>query len=243
MPYVGSEVSAKVTVAKYTVELDPLPTYAVQGDTVTFTGRVLLDTTPVAGTRVEIYLEETRIAACATGSDGRFSIPWVAEYGLVCDAYQFWAVHVESGAMSPTRSMAISYRTRISVSAPSSVRAGEPFTVSGRLEYEYSAPGDWRPLVGKVVSIYYDGTKLADATTGSDGSYSATVTIPSPGNYTIRAVFAGEMPMAVSVAVRGVTVEGVVEEIVSTAPLIVAFASLLLPVVVIVYNEVVKARG
>jgi hypothetical protein len=62
-----------------------------------------------------------------------------------------------------------------------------------------------------TVDIYWrdPSTKIASATTGSDGSYSATYTIPSgttAGTYYVKAVFGGYGIYAASIAEKAVTV-------------------------------------
>jgi hypothetical protein len=79
----------------------------------------------------------------------------------------------------------------MSISAPDSVIVNQYFTISGMLEYE-SDSGVWSGLGGKTVSLFYNGTKIADVTTGSDGSYSKSTAISSPGTYTLKASYGGE---------------------------------------------------
>ena len=202
IPYIESEATAPVSVERYTVELDPLPAYKVQGEWVSFTGRVLRDTEPVPTTRVEIYRAGTLVAAGYTDPDGRFSIPWRVEYGLGCRTHSFVAYHPDSGKYSETRYMAVAFKTRISLNTPDKVTPGEPFYISGKLEYE-SEPYVWKPLGGKSVDIYIDDSYVKSVTTGADGSYSTTVTIYTPGTHTVKAVYHGEgVP---GVEVRAVT--------------------------------------
>jgi len=237
IPYIESEASAPVSVERYTVELDPLPAYKVQGEWVSFTGRVLRDTEPVPTTRVEIYRAGTLVAAGYTDPDGRFSIPWRVEYGLGCRTHSFVAYHPDSGTYSAGRSMAIAYKTRITLTVPEKVEPGKPFEVSGKLEYEATAPGDWKPLGGKIVSIYYNNIKVAEVTTEADGSFRASVTIPTPGTYTIRATFAGEgVAAAPALAAIPVTAEGVAEVIL---PILGAAA---IPAIVLAIVAISEAR-
>ena len=104
--------------------------------------------------------------------------------------------------------VAVAYPTRISISAPGKVLVNETFTISGKLEYQ-SEDGVWRPLAGRTVSLYCDGTKIGDVATGSDGSYLRTASIPSPGTYTLKAVYAGEgLGLAPAAAESRLTVPG-----------------------------------
>jgi hypothetical protein len=78
-----------------------------------------------------------------------------------------------------------SVATQLTITAPDTVVAGAPFTVSGRLTANNVGIG------GATIEIYVGTTLAARTTTGPDGSYSASITIPSPGTYTIRARFPG----------------------------------------------------
>jgi len=66
-----------------------------------------------------------------------------------------------------------------------------PILHTGKLEYR-DRDGVWKGLAGRTVTLYYNGTKIGDVTTGSDGSYSKSARITTPGTYTLKAVYAGE---------------------------------------------------
>jgi hypothetical protein len=125
--------------------------------------------------------------------------------------------------------MEILYATRISISAPDQTVAGRSFTVSGKLEYE-SDTEVWSPLGYRTVSLYCNDTKIADVTTGTDGSYSVAMQIPKAGTYTLKAVFPGEGLLAAA-TFQGLTVSPEVKSVISLAlPIItgaiVAYASM-----------------
>ena len=80
--------------------------------------------------------------------------------------------------------------TTLTLSAPSSVVVGVPFTISGRLTFREG--GVDYPLQGRTIELSYNGVSLGTATTGSDGTYSKSVTIPDVGTYTLMANYAGE---------------------------------------------------
>jgi hypothetical protein len=75
--------------------------------------------------------------------------------------------------------------TQLTITAPDVVVAGAPFTVSGRLTANNVGVG------GATIEIYVGTTLVTKTTTGADGGYSASITIPSPGTYTIKARFPG----------------------------------------------------
>jgi len=70
------------------------------------------------------------------------------------------------------------------------VGPGEEVTASGTLSW--SLPRAGGPLANATVSIYLNGTKLADVKTDSYGRFSYTFRAPvAPGTYTIKASFGG----------------------------------------------------
>jgi hypothetical protein len=85
----------------------------------------------------------------------------------------------------------IAYPSRISIEAPDVVIVGQPYTIRGKLERE-SDENYWTPLANRTVKVYRDGTLLATPTTDSNGEYSVTDTITSPGTYTLKARYEGE---------------------------------------------------
>jgi hypothetical protein len=191
--------------------MDRLPPYAVAGRGIRFSGRLTVDGTGVGGEEVRVrlcsYVTPTLcsdIGSTMTRPDGTWYLDWSVGYEYACSRYYFKAVHPASGAESAMQLMAVAYPTRLSITAPSRVTTGAPFRVEGKLEYENPA-GRWNPLGGRRVSIYYDDTKLVDVTTASDGSYTATVSIPTPGTYTLKAYYAGEgiTATAAAIAVAG----------------------------------------
>lgn len=91
--------------------------------------------------------------------------------------------------------------------SPLKVTPGSKITITGKLTRNDTGAG----LSGMTVDIYWrePSTKIASATTGSDGSYSATYTIPSgitAGTYYVKAVFGGYGIYAASLAEKTVTV-------------------------------------
>lgn len=200
MPYNPVQASRSVNVMSITVSLEvtPGPPWTA-GQTITLRARVLSGGSPVPGRTVYFWLwpwEGKVIGTGTTGSDGyatlNYTIPWV-EIGvtLPCSTISFGAQDATSWVKSNEVWGKCAYPTRISISAPDSVVAGQPFTVSGKLEYQSSSTS-WSPLANRTVSIFYDSNKLADVTTDSGGNYSASVRINTPGTYTLSAVYAGE---------------------------------------------------
>jgi hypothetical protein len=185
------------------------------GQTVTLKVQSVQDSTPRVGKSIYFYATTqagtSTYFSATTGSDGyataTYTIPWVIDGGTVpCTTLRFDAQDLEAGAWSTSISGKVAYPTRISISAPDSVGPNVNFTVSGKLEYQNS-PTTWAGLAGRTVSLYYNGNKIGDVATGSDGSYSKSdCKIPTSGTYTLKAVYAGEGLTAAAAAVLGLTV-------------------------------------
>jgi hypothetical protein len=77
------------------------------------------------------------------------------------------------------------FGTKLTITAPDVVVAGAPFTVSGRLTVDTAGVG------GATIEIYVGANLVTRVTTGADGSYSATISIPTTGTHTIKARFPG----------------------------------------------------
>ncbi len=206
MPYEAATQTQKVVAMSVDVYLE-VPSKAVQGDKITFTGYVKINgQAPGKMLPLEIWSSinnwASPIVTGYTFTDGTWSIVWTVPYGVACREYSFRATVKIDGTpySSPLRSMLVSYRTRIRLEAPSNVLINQPFTVTGYLEYENPA-NTWNPLGGRTVSIYLDGAKITDVTTDSSGKFSASLTITSPGDHTVEARFAGELPTRYAIAV------------------------------------------
>lgn len=211
MPYQSASATRSITVQATTVTLtvSPSPPWTA-GQTITLSALVVVSGTPVSGRTVWFYREHPSgtyeaIGYAATGSDGRaaisHTIPWKtsAGYTIPCNTINFEAADESTGATSSKVSGKVAFRTRISITAPGMVEANQLFIMEGKLEYE-SASGVWSGLAGKTVSLYYNGTKIMDVTTSSDGSYTASAKIATAGSYTLKAAYAGEGLTAVAIA-------------------------------------------
>jgi len=215
MPYNRAEGTKSITVEAVTITLECVPSPPLTaGQTVTLKATLKRDGNPWPGETIVFYFSTLyRIGEAVTDSNGvatmTYTVPWtVAGTTVPCRHWKypeplFEAIHPGSAKYAYVEG-AVAYPTRISISAPDRVPAGTDFVIEGKLEYQ-SASGVWSPLAGKTVSIYYNGTKLIDLTTLSDGRYSALVRINTPGRYTLRAVYAGE-GFATAMAFLGLTV-------------------------------------
>lgn len=203
MPYAAAQASKGVTVyaVNVSLEVSPGPPWVAEQQ-VTLRARVTYDGSPASNVLVGFFIRDVEtgwdgyLGDARTDGNGYATITTAVPYELdgnpiPCGEASFRAVHYATGASSPEVRGKVAYPTSITISAPDSVLRGQPFTVSGMLTYKASAIR-WAGLPNRTVSIYYNGTKLADVRTGSDGSYSAQVSIPASGSFTLRAVYPGE---------------------------------------------------
>jgi hypothetical protein len=238
-PNAPASATRSITVLAITVTFNIDKRWVKLGETanesVTFSGKVTADTTPVAGVTVSIgYYYGGKwnwIRSTTTASDGTYSLSTVLKFGevLACLDYD-WAAFSQ-GTYSPYKRLAVAYNTRVrALSAPSSVAPNEAFTVSGYLERE-TALGTWGAVAGATVSIFYNTTKLGDATTGSDGYFSLSgCKIPTSGTYTLKASYAGADIPAAAVAFLGITVTPETTSRIVTIAVPLTFGAILLAV-------------
>ena len=211
LPYNSVQNTKGITVLAVSITLSVDNSKPLAGSTINFSGKLTQNGVGWAGETVSIrmltpFREGWRnITSTTTGDDGSFSASWTVPWSISgtfpdgttgsvnvpCNKWEFSAYHSPTLTSSSTVYVWATYNTRISISAPASVAVNQVFSIDGVLEYE-SASGVWSGLGGKVVSIYYNGTKIADATTASDGKYSLTPKITASGEYTLKATYAGE---------------------------------------------------
>jgi len=203
MPYKSTSASKSISVYTVNLTCSANKRWVTLGGAVTFSGKLTYNGNPYTGRTVEIQelvpAGWVRRATGGTDSTGKYSATIkFTNYDYGCRDVSFRAYF--EGVASGTVKVAVAFPTRISVSAPSRVKPGVPFTVSGKLEYE-SSSGVWSGLANRTVSIRI-GSTTKTATTGSNGSYSASFTLSSSGSYTITASYAGEnIPTIVSTRV------------------------------------------
>lgn len=77
--------------------------------------------------------------------------------------------------------------TTLTISAPASVQIGQSFAITGILTRNDTGG----PVQGASIALKYNGTGLGSASTGVDGDYLRSVSLPAAGSYTLRAEFAG----------------------------------------------------
>jgi len=179
-----------------------------------FVGRLTKNGEPWPGEEVEIWFKYVEgdvtwvnmVAKGTTDSEGNYRIEWTVPWKLTvwkypdysesktiklpCGHYGLWAYHRNSGVYTAGKDFYVAYPTRISISAPDAVAVDYPFTVEGKLEY--CDEDTWKPLAGATVYVYYNGSEFGSGKTDSEGKYSVSGRISSPGTYTLTARYPGE---------------------------------------------------
>lgn len=233
MPINNVQASRNILIQAITVTfevVEPPPWLARQR--ITLKATVMIDGYPYKNQWVRWYcVEADKLIGTSmpTDDNGIAICSWLMPFNISpgvkmpCNTWTFQAVHRDSGVRSNTVSGAVAHVTRLSIDAPTPVGANVPFTISGLLEYE-SDPDIWSPLPNKIVSLFYNTTKIGDATTASDGTYSLTTSIPTSGMYSLTATYAGEGLLTIATLALGITNIGIRV----IAPIAIGIAMLLL---------------
>ena len=161
--------------------LDDIPSSAYTDETVRFTGRLTTDGRGVPNAAVEIREDDPGIdqllARGHTDSNGRFSIPWDVEEGLIETDFDVYA----SFDNDDTYGYARSYNQEIRISKhggsisldpiPSSARVGERVDFSGTLRLNGASPEGAVVYIKDEDSLSRDEL-LVTAYVGKDGRFS-----------------------------------------------------------------------
>jgi uncharacterized protein YfaS (alpha-2-macroglobulin family) len=222
MPYASTSIAKTITVQTVSVSLSVDNTRPKAGDTITFTGRVTSNGTPLANRSVNLYLIHPTgspywiIASGTTDSNGNFTARWTvpyrvtrdtATYTVPCTTWIFRLCDAWTGVCSSDLRIPAAYSTALSITTDKDAYApGETINVSARLVYATDT-GTF-PLPGATITFVMRDTSTGDivatqsATTGSDGVARVSFRAPTKtGSYQIRAEFGGmgyALPTAVS---------------------------------------------
>jgi hypothetical protein len=181
--------------------------------TITFTGRVTLDTaTPGANRSVSLFLihptgTQFFLASGTTDSSGTFTYKWTvpwklylggAPYNVPCRTWKARLCDNATGVCSPDLSIAVAYPTALSLSTDKDTYApGSKIQVTAKLVYADDVSSQ-NPLPGATITFQLidasTGSTVATetATTDADGLASVTFTAPSKaGTYSVKATFGG----------------------------------------------------
>jgi hypothetical protein len=234
LPYKDATASKPLTVEKIylSTEVSPVSPW-IGGSPMTVKGYLRKDSTPFAGQTIKFDMQSSTdsvtLGTATTGADGYATLTVNTPLVFMCQTgVLIGSTHVESGTVGSTVVGRVAYPTYLTITAPDKVAYGVPFTIAGDLTY-LSKNNLRLGLAGKTVSLYYNGTKIADLTTDVNGGYSKTTSIVTAGTYTLKAVYAGEGLTTASI--RTLSVEGLRSPAVMTAlpvaaGLLAVFASL-----------------
>jgi hypothetical protein len=76
---------------------------------------------------------------------------------------------------------------------PSTIYAGQRFSVSGYLFFDWDGDGIYEtPLSGKSVILVYDSSQIGNGITDSNGYFDISGYIYQTGNFTLKVKFLGE---------------------------------------------------
>ena len=238
--FAPSEASESLVVAaRVAVDLFIAFRWTKPGHKVPFEATVTEDGKPVAGVEVAFayqglgpnVTDAIIIGKATTDSNGKATFTWTATRTINTETvvgkdnpFKAWVYRYDTYWGSNTVYLAIAYPTTLTLSvSPSTVRPNEIFRVGGLLKYNETL------LAGKTIKIYLDTTLLGEATTRSDGTYEASFTAPStPGTYTVKARFEGELPTAspaeagkpVYVGVTPIPLSGIIATIVGVGGIV-----------------------
>ena len=155
------------------------PSSAEVGTSFKVSGTVRDDGEFLSEADIAIYVDGNYVTGTTTDENGYYSKNInISEIGV----YTLKATAVGASA---TRSIIIHYIPyvfSVSISAPSSVNAGQSFTVSGQVKDQYGYG-----YGGVTVTLYRNGSPFASIFADSNGYYSRTTSIITAGTYTLKA--------------------------------------------------------
>ena len=134
----------------------------------------------MVGVTVNIYVDGSFVTSTTTDSNGYYS------RNIYISTLGSHTLKATSIGASASRSIYVTYTPRVdsvTISAPSSVEAGQSFTVSGYVKDQYGYG-----YGGVTVKLYRNDSLFASVFTDSSGYYSKSTSISTAGTYTLKAV-------------------------------------------------------
>jgi hypothetical protein len=191
-----------VVIPAITLSASPM-SISYDDQSVTFSGTVTGtwpdgSTQPLASWPVELNATAAWTASLTTGSDGSFQDTVVHPEidGDLYFATTDWTSTTAGGASSAVGITATKDPVDLTATlSPAHTDYGKPVTISGKATYQSGSA--WKPLSDSTIDVYSGPpvdsgfVPLATATTGTDGSYSLTMTAEGSGTFT---VYAGGLP-------------------------------------------------
>lgn len=188
--------SPGIKLKQTTTEITRVNPVATKGDEFTVEGTVYAGKAePADGLLVEILINKTKEAkgAAVVGrgivSGGRFKITAVVPSDMAVGQYQVMAHCLKTSRYEESWSdpvIKVVSGTKITLSAPDRIKAGQTIILNGLLSGEYG-----ERLAGQNVQIYLDGALRDNLVTDSDGKFKWSGTFNLAGDYLLSASYAG----------------------------------------------------
>jgi len=143
----------------------------------------------MGGVSVSLYDNGSRFATVSTNSAGGYSISHsistAGVHELVANTSSMWAYRTINIIEPPPEPTGIP--TTLTITVPASTGLNENFNISGIL-YETDTG---IPIPNQPINHSYNGRSLGASTTGVDGSYLRSVSVPEAGVWTLKSEFPG----------------------------------------------------
>jgi hypothetical protein len=191
--HLGSTDTAAVDVAPVTPSLavDDVPRWVAYGDRVQVGGTVTVDGTPVPGANVSLWLGESPLGDAITDGTGRYVVTGRVHAAVPTGRHLAVASlpgpGLAVGAASGTAVVDVT-ASRTTLTLSTTPEGEETVRATGRLTTLLGVP-----VSGQPVALSVDGTDVRAVTTSADGTYVATVPLPTDrtGTVGVAAAFAG----------------------------------------------------
>lgn len=211
MTYNPSEASRSIIVerAPTTLQIQAIPAPITAGIPFTVAGKLVTDGVGVPGKPINIYVDSGLSANPVTDAAGSFSAQVTISYPgtyVITVSFAGDDFYLPTSVTSPPIDVIPAVvDTFLAIVAPGTVQPNVSFMVNGALIRVDTGEG----IPHMTVALFYDGVAVGTDTTDSAGNYMFSMSLPTPGTYTLKAVFAGYGPYGSVVETRviGVSVE------------------------------------
>jgi hypothetical protein len=159
------------------LSLSITPASVFVGDSITVSGRLTADRSPLANRKLTLLLDDEPLLAITTDLDGSYvtdiTIPYIYVSTMTLRAIYIPAgndIGIYQGSQSPPVIVNTSfYPTLLEASAPETAHPGLPITISGHVS---STDGP----VDRIIKVLLDNTQLAEEIT--EGQFSLQIALP-----------------------------------------------------------------
>ncbi len=164
---------------------------------------------PIAGQRLEFFVQDTSIGAADTQSNGTATLSYLPPESLGTGVKSLRVEYAGNTAYLPaSQTTTLTVNRGVSILTPiiepTQVSVSQQMTLGGRLSDATGAP-----IANRTLNILWDGAPIASGNTDSSGVFRTAYTIPrgtSRGNHTVRVEFLGDPLFFGNVAANTVSV-------------------------------------